>query len=82
MKNSAKIRLMAIKEATLYVEKEMCKKNIRNGNIFLFKVKESNFVLNETEKKWLGTNSECKGRCRRFVKGNPWKGILGVVRTD
>ena len=49
MKNSAKIRLMAIKEATLYVEKEMCKKNIRNGNIFLFKVKESNFVPKETD---------------------------------
>ena len=41
---------MGIRETTLYVEKqEMYKKNIRNGNTFLFKVRESNFVLNETD---------------------------------
>ena len=35
------------KKATLYVKKKICKKNVRNGNIFLFK--KNNFVPNETD---------------------------------
>ena len=58
---------------------------MRNGNTFLLKVKESNFVLNETsylERNGLGQNLNAKGSCRRFMKGNLWKGILGVIRMD
>ena len=60
-------------------------KDIRNGNTLLLKVKESNFVLNETgclERNGLGQNLKAKESCRRFVKGNIWKGILCVVRMD
>ena len=63
----------------------MCKKDIRNGDAFLLKVYEGNFVLNKTgclERNGLGQNLNAKEHCRRFVKGNLWKGILCVVRTD
>ena len=63
----------------------MCKKDIRNGNTFLLKVKESNFALNETgclKRNGLGQNLNAKESCRRFVMGKRWKGILCMVRME
>ena len=60
----------------------MVQKEKRNGNAFLLKVKESNFVLNEIGCLWrngLGQNMKAKKSCRRFMKDNLWTGILYVV---
>ena len=49
-----------------------CKKDSRNGNTFLLKVKEGNFTLNKTdclERNGLGQNLNVKENCRRFVVG-------------
>ena len=48
-------------------------KDIKNGNIFLLEVKESDLVLNETgylERNGLGKNLNAKKSCRRFMKEN------------
>ena len=61
------------------------KENIRNGHIYLLKVKESNFVLNETgylETNGLEQNMNAKESFRTFMKGKILKEILHVVRKD
>ena len=62
-----------------------CKKDVRCGNTFVLKVKESNLILNETgcwERKGFGQNLNAKASRGSFVKGNLWKGILCVLRMD
>ena len=64
---------MEIRKATLYVGKwDVCKKDTRNGNTFLLRVEESNFVLNETgylERNGFGTKFEDKGKLQKVHEG-------------
>ena len=61
---------MEIREATLYAERqEVCKKDNGNGNTFLLKVRESDFVLNETgclERNGCGQNLNAQESCRKW----------------
>ena len=61
----------------------MCKKNIRIGNIFLFKVKERNFVLNETDWEEMAWDKfSMQGKVSKICERKSLERNLGVVRTD
>ena len=73
---------MGIRKATRYVEKqEKCKKDKDRKYIFIGR--QNKVILSGyLERNGLGQNVNAKESCRRFVKGNLWKGILCVVKKD